>query len=202
MLLEIFKFLYINFSYPLFFLIFTLFFSKDIKALLKRITSIEKNNKGMKFEFADVDHYFEEVNSMKEKIEENYGDTILNQRGGSGGVINVNNIKYKLVYEKDKLREYIEEMGIFETVKNLYISYESLKEKNNYMLQVSGSNIDNMLNNDFVIQLDELIEDFYNYSLEIKFENKVLKEKDVFNYQKLIKDSLVLRQNLVIDSQV
>ncbi|MGW7890216.1 hypothetical protein [Staphylococcus xylosus] len=191
--------MYLNFSYPLFFLIFILLFSKDIKLLFKRIISVERKNSGMKFVFANADEYFIEADSVKEKIVRKYGDTILNQKGGAGGVANAINSKYRLVYYEEKLKENIADVGIFESIQNLYISYESLKEKSNYDLMSTGSNIDNMLNNDFVIQSDELIKNFYEFSLQMKFEVKVLKPTDVFSYQNLIKDSLVLRQNLVIE---
>lgn len=198
-ILDLFKFLYLNFNYPLFFLIFILLFSKDIKVLFKRIISVERNNSGMKFEFTNANDYFKEADSMKEQIVRNYGDTILNQKGGAGGVPNATNRKYRLVYYEDKLKENIANVGIFESIQNLYISYESLKEKSNYDLMSTGSTINNMLNNNFVIQSDELIKNFYEFSLQTKFEAKVLKPTDVFSYQKLIKDSLVLRQNLVIE---
>lgn len=197
---EFISFLYINFSFPLFFLIFIFVFRKNIINLSERLISIEKTNDGAKFNFADATPYFKQVDNLERNVKAEYGNEILNQKAGGGGDTGGDISDALLIYNSDVLQKHYAKFGAFKTVEDLYISYKTLKKLNDQNLVSSGCDL-TILNDDYVIEANKLIKDFYNFSLEARFSNELLQEKDIFGYQNLIKKTIILRQNLCINAE-
>lgn len=198
---RIFSILYTNFSFPLFFLIFIFVFRKQIISLFERLIFIEKTKNGAKLEFANTEDYFKKADDLEANIKDEYGEDILNQKAGGGGVTNIDNSEELLIYNSNELQSHFAKFGPFKTVNDLYISYRTVKKTNDLYLTLSENDL-SILDNKFVKSADNLIKDFYEFSLKSKFENKILQEKDIFNYRNLIKETLILRQNLVINEKV
>ena len=106
-------FLYIHFSFPLFFLIFIFVFRKNIINLSERLVSIEKTNNGAKLEFADTKPYFKQADNLESDIKAKYGNEILNQKAGGGGDTGGDISDALLIYNSDVLQRHYAKVGSF-----------------------------------------------------------------------------------------
>lgn len=195
-------FFYINFSFPLFFLIFIFVFRENIINLSERLISIEKSNSGARFNFANTEYYLMEFDELEHKLKEEFGDSILDKKPGGGGNPNgMDNSEVMLIYNPDELLKKSKKLGFFETIEELFVSYKILKKINDNNLISNGFDLE-ILNNDLVLKADKLIKGFYQFSMKAKLKGEFFEEKDIFNYQNLIKETLNLRQNLCIKKDV
>ncbi|PNZ68617.1 hypothetical protein CD120_10225 [Staphylococcus saprophyticus] len=178
------KFLYVNFSFPLFFLVFILLFRESILNAFKRLKSVKTDGKSFGFEFDSLEETEQLFKVIRKNVKNEYGDYIYESKGGGGGLAS-NDAKYVLLINRsDILFEHMSEKGFLQAVKDLYESYKIVK-KNHEECE-----------DEYVIKSDELIHNFYRLVICLELENKSIREEDVFSYQSFIKDTLNLRINL------
>ncbi len=178
------KFLYANFSFPLFFLIFIFLFRQSILNAFKRLKAVKTDGNSFNLEFDSLEEMEQLFKVTRKNVKNEYGDYIYESKGGGGGLVS-NDAKYVLLINRsDILFKRMSEKGFLKAVKDLYESYEIVK-KNHEECE-----------NEYVIKSDELIHNFYRLVVRLELKNKSIREEDVFSYQNFIKDTLNLRINL------
>ncbi|MBO1207089.1 MULTISPECIES: hypothetical protein [Staphylococcus] len=79
-----------------------------------------------------------------------------------------------MIYNEEKLNEKILEVGKFKAIEELYISYITLREDYE------------KFDDNFILESNQLIREFYEVSILLKRKGKVIEKKDVFEFANFI----------------
>ncbi len=187
-LMNLFAYLYKNFSFPLLFLIIVFLFRNEISGLLKRIQQINlQNNSGkINFYFSELKDVGSEFNTELCHMKRQYGEAYDPNLGASSRDTNDEFSYYlSLIYGDRKLKKELDKNGPFKTIENLHNAYFFLTK-------------DKKRINDRPTQV---IEKFYYNAMELqKAGGSIYEEQLIYNYHYFIKTSLNL-MNKRIDKE-
>lgn len=180
-IIDLFVFLYKNFSFPLLFLIIIFLFRKEISDLLKRIRQIsfESDSGKTSFYFARMIDINSEMKSDRDFQIREYGEDLrYTQHLGFGpGSERSTDFKYYfgLIYASGKMHKELAQKGPFETIKNLHDAYFYLTTH----LNLKGDNP------------TRIIQKYYDNATELKnIGGRTLNEEFVYDYRDYIELSL------------
>lgn len=179
-LVNLFAYLYKNFSFPLLFLIVIFLFRKEISDLLKRIRRINlQNNSGeISFHFSELLDTSAEFESELIFMERQYGEAHDPHFGaGPGNTDDERDYYLALIYAGGKLNKELAKNGPFKTIENLHDAYFFLTK-------------DEKMVNDRPTQV---IKKFYYNAMELQKAGGYIPNEDlIYNYSYFIKTSINL----------